>query len=47
MKQLEMRNGEVVDAESETVPWCPVCRAFAVPTDDGECGECGTSVVFK
>lgn len=33
--------------ETERLPWCPNCEAFAVPSDDGECGDCGTDVVYK
>lgn len=31
----------------ETLPWCPDCECFAVPDDDGECGDCGSSVVYR
>jgi hypothetical protein len=33
--------------EYERLPWCDECEAFAVPTDAGECGECGSEVVFR
>ncbi len=45
MRELRMVNGDVQDAE--TVPWCPDCEAYAVPTDDGACGTCGTEVVCR
>lgn len=32
---------------TERLPWCENCEAFAVPTEDDECGECGGSIVFK
>lgn len=31
----------------ERLPWCENCEAIAVPTEGGDCGECGGSVVFK
>jgi hypothetical protein len=41
MKRLEMRNGEVVDADTErAVPYCPACEGYNVPVD-GECSVCG------
>jgi len=45
MKELRMVNGDV--REATKVPWCPECEAYAVPTDDGTCGECGTEVVLR
>lgn len=33
--------------ETESLPWCPDCAAFAVPTDDGECGTCGATVEYR
>lgn len=33
--------------EYERLPWCFECEGFAVPTDAGVCGECGTEVVFR
>ncbi len=45
MRELRMVNGDVQAAE--TVPWCPDCEAYAVPTDDGACGTCGTEVVCR
>lgn len=29
-----------------TLPWCPSCECFAVPTDEGNCGDCGSSVII-
>jgi len=34
-------------SETETLPWCENCEVIAVPTDAGECGECGTTVVYR
>ena len=45
MRELRMVNGEPRDADR--IPWCPECEAFAVPTDDGTCGKCGTEVVLR
>ena len=33
--------------EYKRLPWCDECEVFAVPTDDGECGQCGSDVVFR
>lgn len=33
-------------AKGGTLPWCPSCECFAVPTDEGNCGDCGSSVVI-
>jgi len=33
--------------ENERLPWCDHCEAFAVPTDDGECGDCGRAVTYR
>jgi uncharacterized paraquat-inducible protein A len=33
--------------ETERLPWCPECEVIAVPTDEGECGSCGTETVLK
>jgi len=38
---------DVSSTESQTLPWCPDCEAFAVPNDDGACGVCGTRVVYR
>lgn len=38
---------EHLEADGETVPWCPECEHFAVPTDAGECGDCGTAVEYR
>jgi hypothetical protein len=38
---------ETTHDETERLPWCTECEAFAVPTDDGNCGDCGTSVTFR
>lgn len=39
-------SGESVES-TEKLPWCPDCDVFAVPDDDGDCGECGTAVVYR
>jgi uncharacterized paraquat-inducible protein A len=33
--------------DAETLPWCEECEAFAAPTEDGNCGQCGQKVVFR
>ena len=32
--------------QEELLPWCDECEAFAVPDEDGACGECGSEVVL-
>jgi predicted RNA-binding Zn-ribbon protein involved in translation (DUF1610 family) len=31
----------------ERLPMCESCEGFAVPTDEDECGECGTEIVYR
>lgn len=33
--------------DTEIIPWCSNCEAYAVPTEDGECGECGHDVAYR
>lgn len=33
--------------QTERLPWCDTCNCFAVPTDDGECGECGSAIRLR
>lgn len=40
-------DSQVATDGGERVPWCPDCEAFAVPTGEGECGDCGTSVEYR
>jgi DNA-directed RNA polymerase subunit RPC12/RpoP len=30
----------------EKLPWCDECDAYAVPTESGRCGDCGSMVVY-
>jgi len=46
MRELRMVNGQVTDA-TDLLPWCPECESYAVPDADGNCGECGTAVVYR
>jgi len=42
MRELEMQNGRVVDADGQT-PYCPECEHVAVPENE-TCQDCGAEV---
>lgn len=46
MKELRMVNGRIYST-TDRLPWCPNCEHYAPPTDAGECGDCGTEIVWK
>lgn len=31
----------------ERMPWCTECDCYAVPDENGECGDCGTEIVYR
>jgi hypothetical protein len=47
MKELEMHNGKVRDADAKNwYPWCPECECYTV-TKQNVCAKCETPVIFK
>ena len=32
---------------TEKLPWCPECEAFAVPDEDGVCGDCEAAIEYR
>jgi rRNA maturation endonuclease Nob1 len=45
MRELEMHNGEVLDAD-RMIPWCPECECYSGP-EHGVCADCGAEVMLK
>jgi len=43
-----MDNDDAVqNAETQQLPWCDECEAYAVPTIEGNCGSCGQPTTLR